>query len=204
MRHGSHGMLGFYASPTTASAKKLNNRARLVVRAGRRGAVSRLLRTIWAVPRQTATRSLGGLDSHPSHRYLTILLADRSGLSAHMVDHVDPFVSCVPDDRDPLHHKVLTVQALLGPFGASRWHGESGTVALSDQPIRLPHFAPRTRQKAILDRVFQAVLAGLSIQGASNSLRFADAVRLNARVPIDTSAGERSESGRLGPSAHDA
>jgi hypothetical protein len=53
---------------------------------------------------------------------------------------------CVPDDRDPLHHRVLTVQALLGPFGASRWHGESGTVDLSDQPIRLPHFAPRTRQ----------------------------------------------------------
>jgi hypothetical protein len=35
---------------------------------------------------------LEGLDSHPSHRYLTLLLADRPGLSALMVDHVDPFV----------------------------------------------------------------------------------------------------------------
>jgi hypothetical protein len=61
-------------------------------------------------------------------------------------DRQGQLVECVPDDRDPLHHRVLTVQALLGPFGASRWQGESGTVDLSDQPIRLPHFAPRTRQ----------------------------------------------------------
>jgi len=52
--------------------------------------------------------------------------------------------------------------------------------------------------------VFRAVLAGLSIEGASTSPRFADAVRLNATVPIDSSAWERSESGRLGPSAQDA
>jgi hypothetical protein len=139
-------MLGFDASPTTASARTLNNRARLVVRAGRASSGVTAAPHDLGRPRQTITWSLGGLDSHPSHRYLTILLADRSGLSAHMVDHVDPFVSCVPDDRDPLHHRVLTVQALLGPFGASRWHGESGTVDLSDQPIRLPHFAPQTRQ----------------------------------------------------------
>jgi hypothetical protein len=35
MRHGSHGDACLDASPTTADAKKLNNRARLVVCAGR-------------------------------------------------------------------------------------------------------------------------------------------------------------------------
>jgi hypothetical protein len=84
---------------------------------------------------------------------------------------------CVPDDRDPLDHKLLTVQALLVPFGASRWHGERGTVALSDQPIRLPHLAPRTPDD-VLDRVFRALLAGRSIEGAFTSPGFADAVRL--------------------------
>src|SRR5512133_4115100 len=92
MRHGSHGCTWFYASPTTASARTLNNRARLVVRAGRASSGVAAAPHDLGRPRQTMTWSLGGLDSHPSHRYLTILLADRSGLSAHMVDHVDPFV----------------------------------------------------------------------------------------------------------------
>jgi hypothetical protein len=117
--------------------------------------------------------------------------------------YVDPFVFCVPDDRDPLHHRVLTVQALLGAFGAARWHGESGTVDLSDQPIRLPHFALEHGRRRSRSRGLSR-LVGLWIEGASSSPRFADAVRLNATVPIDTSAGERSESGRPGPSAHDA
>jgi hypothetical protein len=102
--------------------------------------VSWLLRAIWAVPQQTTTRSSGGLDSHPSHRYLTTLLADRPGLSALTVEHVDPFV---------VAFRMIATRSQKGsdgpgapwPLGDSRWHGESGTVALSDQPIRLPHFA---------------------------------------------------------------
>jgi hypothetical protein len=122
MRRQAMAMLAFDPSPTTASAKELNNRARLVVRAGRVSSGVTAAPRDLGRPRQTTTWSSGGLDSHPSHRYLTTLLADRPGLSALTVDHVDPFVFCVPDDRDPLHHKVLTVQALLGAFGASRWH----------------------------------------------------------------------------------
>jgi hypothetical protein len=129
MCHGSHGCACFlpFADYRKREDTKQPGQDRLFVQVGRR-AVLRMLRAIWAVPRQTTTWSSGGLDSHPSHRYLTTLLADRPGLSALTVDHVDPFVFCVPDDRDPLHHKVLTVQALLGAFGDSRWHGESARL----------------------------------------------------------------------------
>jgi hypothetical protein len=129
MRHGSHGCACFrpFADYRKREETKQPGKTGLFVQVGRR-VVSRLLRAMWAVPRQTATRSSGVLGNHPSPP-----LPDHSvgrsiwPLRAHGRSWSIPSL-CVPDDRDPLDHKLLTVQALLVPFGASRWHGERGTL----------------------------------------------------------------------------
>jgi hypothetical protein len=148
MRHGSHGCACFRRFADYRKRKELNNPARLVVRAGRASSGVTAAPRDLGRPQQTTTRSSGGrqppvppLPDHSVGRSTWPVRAH--GRSCRSLRF------CVPDDRDPLHHRVLTVQALLGPFGASRWHGERVTVDLSDQPIRLPHFAPRTRQATI-------------------------------------------------------
>jgi hypothetical protein len=74
--------------------------------------VSRLLRAIWPSPTDRNAVCRETWTATRPHRDPTTLLADRPGLSALMVD---PPSFCVPDDRDPLDHTPLTVQAPLVP-----------------------------------------------------------------------------------------
>jgi hypothetical protein len=86
-----------------------------------------------------------------------------------------------PDDRDPLHHKVLAVQALLSPSAlladTGKWHG---CTERSAHPAA--HFASNAQTSFSI--AWFEPSAGLWIEGASSSPRFADAVRLNAPMPF--------------------
>jgi hypothetical protein len=128
------------------------------------------------------------------HRYPTAL-GNRPGLSAHMVDHVDPFVlrsgrsrparpqaSDGPGDPRPLRRFSLA---------RGKWH-----CCMERSAHPAAHFASNARRRS-RSRV-SSRLGGLSIEGASTSPRFADAVRLNSMQPCRLTLGRGNDQSPVG------